>query len=155
MDIIHSVETRALAIRGAAPPGDFMEIADTAVSLNLPFERPLFKPAAKTQFHDRVLDPGEAEVDLSMLFSRAVVDRAALEEYVQDALRTRGQITLSELVAARPLRQGLAELLTYLQVASEWRHTMVDEDTLDRIVWNGADGVKRSARLPRIILVRT
>jgi hypothetical protein len=154
MDIIHNVETRALAIRGSAPMGDFMEIANTSVSINLPFERPLFKPAPAGRLTDVVLDYGDAEVDISLLFSRVVVDRAALEEHIKDSLRTRSQITLSELVSARPLHQGLAELLTYLQVASEWKDTLVEEDIIDVVEWNGADGAMRTARLPRIILVR-
>jgi hypothetical protein len=154
MDIIRSVETRALAIRGAAPSGEFAEIAHTAVSVNLPFERPLFKPVPARQLVDAIVNSGEADVDLSLLFSRVVVDRTALEAHIRDSLRTRTQISLSELVSARPLRQGLAELLTYLQVASEWRDTLVDEEVIDVVEWNGADGTMRSARLPRIILVR-
>jgi hypothetical protein len=64
------------------------------------------------------------------------------------------QISLSELVSAHPLRHGLAELVTYLQLAGEWPHTVVDEETLDTIEWHTEEGPVRRARLPRVLFVR-
>jgi hypothetical protein len=55
------------------------------------------------------------------------------------------------------LEQGLAELVAYLQLGSEFK-AAVDEDTADLIVWVGSasDGsiVRKQARLPRVIFVR-
>ena len=80
-------------------------------------------------------------------------------------LQTRPQISLGELLQARPLAQGLGELVTYLQIAGEANNSVVDEETLETVEWqvpdtdNGAAGseppeITRRARLPRVIFVR-
>ncbi|MCE1273165.1 MAG: DUF3375 domain-containing protein, partial [Chlorobiales bacterium] len=73
---------------------------------------------------------------------------------IRKALQERSQISLGEVIALHPLHHGLAELVTYLQIAGEWPHTAVDEETEERIVWEGENGATRKARLPRIIFVR-
>jgi hypothetical protein len=73
-------------------------------------------------------------------------------------LQTRTQVSLSELLEARPLQQGLAELVAYLQLASEQAKAVMDESTMEPIEWLARDGeeqlVKRLARMPRVIFVR-
>ena len=79
-------------------------------------------------------------------------------------LQTRRQVSLGELLIARPLAQGLGELVAYLQLASEAPNSVVDEDTLETVVWQvtaqESDSLapkapmERQARLPRVIFVR-
>jgi len=97
-----------------------------------------------------------------------VVDRAQLTRHIRHALQDKSQITLAELCERQPLQQGLAELVAYLQLASDSFKSVVDEAVTDVIVWrvssgqvssgqcvtaDGAEQVKQ-ARLPRVIFVR-
>ena len=70
----------------------------------------------------------------------------------------RDRVTLAELLQSRPLRQGLGELIAYLQLASESAHSAVDESVQDTVAWVVPDEagawVTRQARLPRVIFVR-
>ncbi|OEU75473.1 MAG: hypothetical protein BA864_03820 [Desulfuromonadales bacterium C00003093] len=154
MDILHTLEGRVLAVREAPPTGAFMPLADTTASIELPMERPLYRPPVKPLIADVELEEGDAEVDAAVLYAQVVIDRAELSRHIRQSLQARAQISLGELVSAHPLRQGLAELVTYLQLASDWPHTVVDEETLDIIEWQTPDGVSRRARLPRVIFVR-
>ena len=154
MDILHDLEGRALAVRETAPAGDFMPLHETAADLALPMERPLFTPPVKPLIADVALQEGDVEVDAAVLFAQVVIDRAELSRHIRQALQARVQISLSELVSAHPLRHGLAELVTYLQLAGEWPHTVVDEETLDTIEWHTEEGPVRRARLPRVLFVR-
>jgi hypothetical protein len=81
-----------------------------------------------------------------------------LAGHIRQSLQERSQITLRELTESQPLQHGLAELVAYLQLASESFNTVVDEDRPETIVWEApsADGswVRKDARLPRIIFVR-
>jgi flagellar motility protein MotE (MotC chaperone) len=154
MDILHTLEGGALAVRETPPTGGFMWLADTAADIDLPFERPLHIPAVKPLLADLDLDQEEAEVDAAALYSQVVIDRAELSRHIRQALQDRAQITLGELVAAHPLRHGLAELVAYLQLASDLPHTVIDEQTQDTIEWRTAAGIGRCARLPRLIFVR-
>ncbi len=117
-------------------------------------ERPLYRPPVKPLIADVELEEGDAELDAAVLYAQVVIDRAELSRHIRQSLQARAQISLGELVSAHPLRQGLAELVTYLQLASDWPHTVVDEETLDIIEWQTPDGVSRRARLPRVIFVR-
>ncbi len=80
--------------------------------------------------------------------------RAALAQHVRQALQQRSQVTLHELLEARPLAQGLAELVAYLQLAGERRGTLIDDGVEDVIAWQSESGATRRARLPRVIYTR-
>jgi hypothetical protein len=154
MDILHGIEAKSLEVRETPPSGDFMLLNASAVDVDLPLERPLFRPPIRPQIADVILEQGEADLDAAALFAQVVVDREALARHIRQALQSRSQVSLEELVAERPLRQGLAELIAYLQLASERPQTVVNEGTRSRIEWRLADNTVRRASLPRVIFVK-
>lgn len=154
MDILHNIESRALAVREDAPTQNFMELAESAPSVELPMERPLYRPPTKLQIAEIELEEGETEADLTALFNQIVVDRAELSRNIRQALQERNQLSLAELIAIHPLRLGLSELLAYLQLASGRADSAVDEETFESIEWRLEDGSYRRVRLPRIIFAR-
>ena len=158
MDILHGIESKALALRDAPPTGPVMDMAEASADIELAMERPLFTPATKPVIADLVLQAGEEDIDPSALFDQVVVDKARMTRHIRHALQDRAQISLHELVLAQPLQQGLAELVGYLQLGTESFSTVVDEDTLEPIRWQtlAQDGqpITRSARLPRVIFMR-
>jgi hypothetical protein len=154
MDILHSIENNALALREDFPPGEFMPLAETAATVDIPIERPLYRPPLKPLIAPMVLEDGDADVDTAALYTQVVVDRALLSRNIRLELQSASQISLAELVARHPLRHGLAELVVYLQLAVEWRKTAVDDDVEEQVGWQTETGVFRQATLPRIILLR-
>ena len=79
--------------------------------------KPAFCTSAPTRVVGRsVWFTGMGRMDtLAAVLTQVVVDREALVRHVRQALQSRSQVSLEELVAERPLRQGLAELIAYLQ----------------------------------------
>ncbi len=158
MDILHGIEIKALALRQSPPPGDVMSIAEHDADIELTMERPLFTPAFKPLIADIELQMGDDDVDPAALYAQVVVDKAQLIRHIRQALQARSQITLRELIEIQPLQQGLAELVAYLQLSSESFKAAVDEDTIDFIAWDAVAsdgaGVRKQARLPRVIFVR-
>jgi flagellar motility protein MotE (MotC chaperone) len=154
MDILREIEANALSVREAPPAGAFMEMDDRAAAVDLPMERPLYRPPIKPLIADVELEAGQADLDAAALFAQVVVDREALVRHIRKTLQTRSQISLEEVVAERPLRQGLLELIAYLQIAGGWPGTVVDEKTTETIEWQAEDAAIRRARLPRIIFLR-
>ncbi|MDZ7642664.1 MAG: DUF3375 family protein [Desulfurivibrio sp.] len=84
-----------------------------------------------------------------------MVDRIELSRHLRRTLQSREQVTLSELVATRPLSLGLAELLAYLQLAADWPGVEINEELLDPISWQTDTGHQRQAKLPRITFRRS
>ncbi|MBP8305875.1 MAG: DUF3375 domain-containing protein [Burkholderiaceae bacterium] len=158
MDILHGIESKALALRQSPPPGEVTHIAEPAASIELAMERPLHTPPLKPLISAFVLQEGGTGVDPSAMYGQVVVDKARLSRHIRHALQARSQATLRELVADQPLQQGLAELVSYLQLGSETFKAVVDEASTDLIAWTAHDRrgepVRRQARLPRVIFVR-
>jgi hypothetical protein len=154
MDILRGIESKALSLRNAYPEGEFMSIATAAAEIDLPMERPLYTPSLKPRLANVALAAGEADFDTAALFSRVFVDMAALAKYIRQSLQERSQITLSDLIAARPLQHGLAELLAYMQLATDAFKSVIDEEIADVIFWDTEDGRAKQATLPRVIFVR-
>ena len=154
MDILRSIEVAALAVRETPPLGEFMAIDETAASIELPMERPLHAPPHKASISALRLEAGAEDLDAAALYSQFVVDHAALAQHVQRSLSQRAQVSLRELLELRPLQQGLAELVAYLQLASEQGNAVIDADIEDIVVWQARDGRSRQARLPRVTFSR-
>ncbi len=154
MDILHDIEGRVLAIRENPPKGDFMELEESSATIELPFERPLYKMPVKPKISDIELQLGEAELSAEALYAQVVVDSVKLSGNIRRALQERSMVSLGELVVANPLEHGLAELVTYLQLASKRDDATIDEAVIETVRWQAEDGSHRQARLPRIIFVR-
>jgi hypothetical protein len=154
MEMLRGIEAAALALREAPPAGEFMSIADTAASIELPMERPLHTPAVKTALARLQLEAGDEDVDAAALYSQFVIDKGALAQHIRQALQQRAQITLAELLAQHPLQKGLAELVAYLQLAAEQGAAVVDDAEDDIVSWQSLEGIPKRARLPRVIFSR-
>ena len=158
MDILRGIEAGALAVRARQPAGEFMAIADTSPSIDLPLERPLHAPAVKLAIASARIDAGDEDLDATALFSQFIVDKAALAQHVRRSLQQRTQVTLAELLASRPLQQGLAELVAYLSLAAEPGKAVIDDSVQEQVTWrarHGTDsGQHKSASLPRVIFTQ-
>lgn len=154
MDILHSIENHALELREELPSGDFMPLPDTSATVELPLERPLYRPPLKPLIAEMVLGEGDADVDTAALYAQVVVDRAELTRNIRQELQEQSQVSLAEVMYRHPLRHGLAEVVAYLQLAGEWPKTAVDEEVQEQVSWQLETGIMRQATFPRIILVR-
>lgn len=166
LDLLHGIETKALALRDAPPTQSMMDMAEMGADIELPLERPLFTPSQKPRLAELVLMAVEDEIDTAPLFDQVVVDKARLRESLRRALRRQAQITLHDLLETEPLQQGLAELVAYLEMAHasdvggplDGPRAVVDETREEPIRWQAQDPngepVIREARVPRVIFTR-
>lgn len=168
LELLHGIESKALALRGTVPSGVVMTIDAMGADVELPLERPLFTPSVTPRLTGLALEMGEAgeEVDTARLFDQIVVDKSRLRATIQRALRHQAQVTLRDLLEAEPLHQGLAELVAYLELAhagavsgsGDGLRAVVDEAVEEPVRWLAGDvrggPVIREARLPRVIFAR-
>lgn len=154
MEILRGIEVHALAVREAAPAGEFFAIDELSPDVELPFERPLFAPPVRPVFAAQKLLAGEADVDAAALFDQIAIDKPRLAARIRQLLQSRPQVTLAEVIELHPLEHGLAELVAYLSLAAEDGKAMFDEGEHERLPWRGSDGVWRMAELPRVIFAR-
>jgi hypothetical protein len=154
IDILRSIESRALELRETGSVPATMELDAPAPAIRLPLERPLYTPVQKARLSSDAVRDADEETDPAALFEQVYVDPELLRGGVRHALRGQPQIGLPELVARYPLRQGAAELVTYLSLRDETFAIVYDEQRHDQITWSAADGRERTATLPRVTYAR-
>jgi Protein of unknown function (DUF3375) len=164
IDILRSIEGRALELRDSASPGGrlpgvgnvpvTLELDAASPAIRLPLERPLYAPVKKARISSDTVRDADEETDPVALFEQVYVDPEPLRGGVRQALRGQPQVGLAELVARYPLRQGVAELVTYLSLRDEAFAIVYDEQHRDQISWSATDGRERTATLPRVTYAR-
>lgn len=154
MQLIRSVEASALTTREKPPTGDFMAIAAPSVDITLPFERPLYEPSRRVMVDDEVVAADDSDVDAGALFSQFHVDKERLKANIDAVLAEAEQATLAEVTAAYPLSQGLAEIVTYYQLATESDWASINPEATQQVSWQLPDGSLREATVEQIIFGR-
>jgi hypothetical protein len=157
VELLRSIEKRSIEIKANLPSGDFMEVESAVAQIELPFERPLYSPKEKVRIREKAIVADEGEVDAMALFDQELVDRKELKRHVHRMLTETSHVTLKELVLARPLEYGLAELLAYMELTntnSSAFRSMVDESVQDEIFWVTARGTTKKTTMSRVIFSR-
>lgn len=150
-NIIKSIEKSAISIRDNMPKDDFMYIDGVCPGISLPLDRPLFTPPVKTKIaDDGILDGVEFGSD-DALYSQVYVDKSLLINQINNALTTKNEVTLSDIIQLYPLKLGLSELVTYLVIAGEYSNIIFDTATEETIFWIDKNNVKHHAKLPNIV----
>ncbi|CAG0902645.1 unnamed protein product, partial [Cyprideis torosa] len=139
LTIIRGIEQSALDLKQRPQlklPADFYHIDQPKVALNLLMEQRLFSPARKTILDSSTPPEAQETVDVSALYRQHWVDEAALQDNIRRLLQTRPQISLREVLEQYPLQQGLAELVTYLNIASRSKRAIINEDITETLPLN-------------------
>jgi hypothetical protein len=156
VDLLRDIEARALALRDERTAGLMMQIDDDAPALRLPMERPLYAPISKARIDSGgIRQAGDAdETDPAVLFEQVYVDPGPLRASVRAELRRVGQVSLADLITRAPLSHGVAELVAYLSLRDDSFTTIYDEARTEQVSWTAADGLTRTATLPRVTFAR-
>ncbi|GAB3267147.1 DUF3375 domain-containing protein [Kineosporia babensis] len=153
VDLLHGIESVALQLREHAPITFESEIDGSAPQIALPMERPLYKPAARSAIVSDQVHEADDEVDASVLYDQVRVDTQELASGVRQMMQGRERVPLNEVLLARPLEQGLAELVGYLSLNDPGFDVRFDETRKEHVRWED-DGVTRQATLPSVTYVR-
>ncbi len=154
IDILRSIEGRALELRETGSVPVVMELDAPSPAIRLPLERPMYAPVRKASLSSDAVRDADEETDPAALFEQVYVDPEPLRGGVRQALRDQPRVGLAELVARYPLRHGVAELVTYLSLRDETFAIVYDEHHRDQITWSAVDGRERTATLPRVTYAR-
>ncbi len=151
MELIRNVEQKALALREQAPQHAFADIDEPAPELGLPMERLLYTPAFKADIRNLTMEDAHVDIVTDALYEQVHVDQARLLTNIRRALQTRTQVSLAMLIETCPIEQGLAELATYLKLATQETAAVIDDERTETIHWTDGAGSRRRAALPLVI----
>lgn len=131
-------------------------VIEAEPDVDLPLERPLFDPPLKTEPSQRP-HTASAFIDIDALitlYDTFYIDDALLDDNISRLLMSRSEVTLAELVTSYPVKQGIAEIIAYLQIAARNSRHDIDRTTQDAITINTRNGEEKSVVVPRIIFRR-
>jgi len=151
MELIRNVEQKALTLREQAPQHAFADIDEPAPELGLPMERLLYTPAFKADIRNLTMEDAHVHIVTDALYEQVHVDQARLLTNIRRALQTRTQVSLAMLIETCPIEQGLAELATYLKLATQETAAVIDDERTETIHWTDGAGSRRRAALPLVI----
>ncbi|MDQ7005266.1 MAG: DUF3375 domain-containing protein [Ghiorsea sp.] len=154
MEILNHIKSHASATIATPPHELSMSMDDIKVDFTLPMERPLYQPPLQSVIEAVQLEMGEENADAEALFSQVVVDKGQLKKNLAQALQDNTQISLMELLHMYPLQHGLAELVIWLQLASEQSRCVIDDNQQETIQWRSEHGLIKQATLPHVLFVR-
>lgn len=151
MELMRGIEQKSLALRGMIDDAAFMSIDDPSPALALPMDRLLFTPPFKPKITHQVIDDEAAPIPADALYGQVYVDQLELMSNIRRALQASRQVSLGTVAAAYPIRQGLAELATYLKLATHDLDSAIDDERTEVIEWVDTAGNLRKATVPLII----
>ncbi len=154
MEILRSIKSNARDTMQQPPQDLGMLVDDMKVEFTLPMERPLYQPPLQTVIDAVQLEMGQEDDDVGALFSQVVVDKGRLKQVLAQALQEHSQISLADLLREHPLQHGLAELVIWLQIASDTAQCMIDDTQEDVVQWQTEQGLVKQAHLPHVLFVR-
>lgn len=154
MQLIRRIEHHAVALRNDSTDDFAIDIDESAPTIELPLERPLFKPPHKARIANVVVADGDTDISADALFDQVHVDKTELRTRIRKMLQTRAQVSLGELVEAHPLQYGLAELVAYMSLAADDAKAVIDDGRSQTLVWRDPARGARQATLPLILFTR-
>ncbi len=124
--------------------------------VELPLERPLFDPPEFIMASERPRSASMFIDDdaLTALYDTFFIDETLLRDNIERQLMSRLEVTLAELVASYPIKQGMAEVVAYFLIAAREPQHMIDRILQDTILIHTLDGDERSVVVPRVIFRR-
>lgn len=108
-------------------------------------ERRFTKVMAEDQLEAGTLDESD------ILYSIRMVDKQRLLAAIRAVLESKDQASLAEVLDAWPLQEGLAELVTYMNLESNEWLSHVDEGASDKVRWDLMDALVKMASMERLL----
>ncbi|MCZ6805030.1 MAG: DUF3375 domain-containing protein [Proteobacteria bacterium] len=111
---------------------DFMPLEDTRLVINTP--APVLYRIPLTVNGQNVLqEANHTLADATELFKQIYIDEAKLTRQIHQCLETQAAVSLPEVLERFPPRNGIAELVAYVKLASETQHTLIENEQEDTI----------------------
>jgi hypothetical protein len=173
LEIIRNIEKSTITLNKQSKqltesllPAPF-HVDQAKVEVRLVMEQTLFSPKRKIKLTRKKIEVVDETVDVSVLYQQQWVDDVELKKNIRRLLQTRQQISLMEVLQTYPLTQGLAELVAYLNIATQRKHTVIDDSASEQLILHKEQQTtatvtqhdlltvsQRVAQIPKIIFSR-
>jgi hypothetical protein len=158
--IIHENITKIFKIVSEDTNVDFTKTLslnlDEVIKIDLIVDKPLFKVPQKIKFAQNDFEMGETTADNHTVFEQFEINITELRNNVRNALKHKTQISFTDLIQEFPVRKGVAEVVAYIEIASQEKHKhIMDEDNRQFIdIQNITTNKSFKIEIPQIIFCK-
>jgi hypothetical protein len=136
----------------------FIEIEGTT-DIDMSFDRPLGEPEEIADFKNQPKIVGSTrfgEANLGLLFDQFELNRKELESNIEVLLTKKSSITFAEIIKTYPIKNGLAEVITYFSIASKAEQHKIETAQKEDIPWlHEETNIERKITLPKLVFCRS
>ena len=155
MDLIKKIEKKAIDIRHNPPVKKKFAFMDMVKpQLDSTMTRPLFVPPKTPVVNLAGLKQGSAIIEMAALYKQVYVDVAKLRFNIKNALETKNQVSLADIINQFPLENGLAELLAYLNLAFNNKNAAINDFQTETVFYTTKNGKSKQVIMPQVIFTR-
>ena len=154
VEILRGIEQHALVLREQDLFQLGTSIDESAPTVVLPLERPLYQPRASLTLDSALVVDDDVAADATALLDQVFVDAERLSGQVRQLVRQDAVVGLTDVLAAHPLEQGLAELVAYLALSDAELAVVFDETRPQEHQWTDENGRRVVARIPAVTFAR-
>jgi hypothetical protein len=123
--------------------------------VGLPLARPLWQPTAVVDFAGLSLDTAVPALDataVDSIYQQFFIDEATLYTHIENLLEEQTPVSLATVLHRYPLQKGLAELLTYVNLAARFYPAGIDPShTITVSLRDDPELPTRQVQLPQIL----
>lgn len=154
MELIKSIEKTAVQLKDHLPQERiFAYVTESKPKINMIMERQLFTPPRNPVINAELLEQGETNIAIDILYQQNFIDELKLKENIEKALQLQPQVSLKQIIMEIPLEKGLAELIAYLKIASNDPNSVIDANTTEVFTVDNENNGKEIS-MPKIIFTR-
>jgi hypothetical protein len=150
MALATEIKQLAVSVVESPPADKDFYYLEGMPDLDMPMDRPLWSPPVRHNFAQIEPEVGELDLtttNLEALFAQFYVDEGRLRRQVAILLQQGDRVTLGAVVARYPLEKGLAELITYVALASRDDVHEIDDNSWEEVALTAGG---RLVRLPLV-----
>ncbi|MFA5607853.1 MAG: DUF3375 family protein, partial [Leucobacter sp.] len=156
LDIVKTIEQTALKLRDAPPPENLgLTIDEPGLSIDLPFERPLYTVQAQTHVNSLIEPAIDEVVEYDALLGQRFVDAARLADNIRAIVPPRSTAELADVIALYPVEEGVAEILGYLALTDDDIDIELHDDQGVTIDYTDLEGRAKRVIMPKATVTRT
>ena len=126
--------------------------------IDMSFDRPLGNPPQTANFRNQPTEVGSSKIEkanLGILFDQFEMNRQELENNITQLLKKQSSITFSEVIRTYPIKNGLAEVITYFSIASKSEQHKIETINKETIPWlHEETQTKKKITLPKVVFYR-
>lgn len=156
MDIIKDIKSSGIQLKENPPyDNEFISI-EGKPSIEMVMDRPLWKGSSATKLRKQEMNQGSPEeVDPSILYDLSSIDQRELKANIEQFLKSDSQVSLRTITEKYPINKGIAEILTYMDIASKSKKAIVNEEISEiMLISNTISRKQFTIQIPQIIFCR-